>query len=83
MHRKISALYYSIQNVQTLRNSPWRLLVVYFCPSPVAARHGESAVKAAVLLSDGSVIPFPEADTQNEQFRQSKFILYYAWLRFH
>ena len=36
-HRRSSAC-------ASLRNSPWRLLLVHFCPSPVAARHGESAV---------------------------------------
>jgi hypothetical protein len=33
----------------SLRNSPWRLLLGHFCPSPVAVRDGENAVKAVVV----------------------------------
>ena len=39
-----------------VRNSPWRLLLVHFCPSPVAVRHGESAV---ILLKNPSVKRVP------------------------
>jgi hypothetical protein len=41
-HNRLSRIDQHISACASLPNSPWRLLLVHFCPSPVAVRHGVS-----------------------------------------